>query len=55
MLLLGVPFIIAAFAVLGHDAQAWFDRGAWSSTTIGGTLELMRLNDDSSSTTLPST
>jgi hypothetical protein len=46
MMTVGVASILAAFAILGHDARAGFDRGAWSSTTIGSTLELTQLNDD---------
>jgi hypothetical protein len=46
MMIVGVASLTAAFAILGHDAQAWFDRGSWSSTTVGGMLELMQLNDN---------
>jgi hypothetical protein len=45
-MIFGLALIMAALAILGHDCQAWFERGAWASTTIDGTLELVRLNDD---------
>ena len=45
-MIFGLALIMAALAILGHDCQLWFERGAWASTTIDGTLELVRLNDD---------
>jgi hypothetical protein len=45
-MIFGLALIMAALAILGHDCQVWFERGAWASTTIDGALELVRLNDD---------
>jgi hypothetical protein len=45
-MILGLALIMAAFAILGHDCQAWFERGAWSSTSISGVLELVQVNVD---------
>jgi hypothetical protein len=45
-MIFGLALIMAALAILGHDCQVWFERGAWASTTIDGTLEMVRLNDD---------
>jgi hypothetical protein len=45
-MIFGLALIMAALAILGHNCQLWFERGAWASTTIDGTLEMVRLNDD---------
>jgi hypothetical protein len=45
-MIFGLALIMAALAILGHDCQAWFERGAWSSTTIGGVFELVQFNGD---------
>ncbi len=44
LLIVGVTSMMAAIAVLGHDCQAWLDKGAWSSTTIGGALQMAQIN-----------
>jgi hypothetical protein len=45
-MIFGLALMMAALAILGHDCQAWLERGAWSSTTIGGVFELAQFNDD---------
>jgi hypothetical protein len=44
-MIFGIALMMAALAILGHDLQAWLERGAWSSTTIGGAIEFVRLDD----------
>ncbi len=44
LLIVGVTSMMAAITVLGYDCQAWLDRGAWSSTTIGGALQMAQMN-----------
>jgi hypothetical protein len=44
-MIFGIALMMAALAILGHDCQTWLERGTWSSTTIGGVVELVRLND----------
>jgi hypothetical protein len=45
-MIFGLALIMAALAIVGHDCQIWLQRGAWSSTTLGGVFELARLNND---------
>jgi hypothetical protein len=45
-MIFGLALIMAALAILAHDCQVWFERGAWATTTIKGALELVQLNDD---------
>jgi hypothetical protein len=45
-MIFGIALMMAALAILGHDLQAWLERGAWSSTTIGGAFEFVQLNGD---------
>jgi len=45
-MIFGLALMMAALAILGHDCQAWLEKGAWSSTTIGGVFELVEFNDD---------
>ena len=45
-MIFGLALMMAALAILGHDCQAWLEKGAWSSTTIGGVFELVAFNDD---------
>jgi hypothetical protein len=40
----GIAFIMAAIAVFGRDCQVWLETGASSSTTVGGVLDLLRLD-----------
>jgi len=40
----GIAFIMAAIAMFGRDCQLWVETGAWSSTTVGGVLDLLRLD-----------
>ena len=44
-MIFGIALMMAALAILGHDYQAWLEKGTWSSTTIGGAIEFARLND----------
>ena len=45
-MIFGLALMMAALAILGHDCQAWLEKGAWSSTTIGGVFELAQFNGD---------
>lgn len=45
VLIVGVALTMAAIATLGHDVQTWFERGAWSSTTVGNVLEWTQLDN----------
>ena len=44
-MIFGLALILAAFVILGHDCQTWFERGMWSSTSISGVLELLQVDD----------
>ncbi len=44
-MIFGIALMMAALAILGHDCQSWLERGTWSSTTIGGVIEFVQLND----------
>jgi len=45
-MIFGLALIMGAFVILGHDCQAWFERGVWSSTSISGVLDLLQVDDD---------
>jgi len=45
-MIFGLALILFAFVILGHDCQAWSERGVWSSTSISGVLELLQVDDD---------
>ena len=45
-MIFGLALMMAALAILGRDCQAWLEKGAWASTTLGGVFELARFNGD---------
>ena len=44
LMILGLAFVLFAFALFGHDVQSWLNRGVWSTTTLDDTLDLIQFN-----------